>query len=368
MRTKIINEEIFLPEPVGKQPKYWICAYNKRYLFKIGTYKADGSSVYNDVSECMAADIARLINVPVAEYFLCDNDGVKGVLSFDFLDNNLEGPKKEEFIDGVTLINLIDPGFKNTSLVNPKTHQLYTVELIIRSIEKYGLIQDVINMLVYDSLIGNRDRNPSNYGIIINHENNTVRFSPLYDNCTSLGVSMVNHRLRDCVDENGNIVDENHLNTVIHKHIVGKVTLDRFLQYKEKRIWDNLESKRIMDLIDCKKQELLKLVEEEKISIEEYHKTLNKIGNQYRKYDISTLEYQQMIIYLTNYYSDYLEKIVSEIEKNITKENIDQLFDYYIDELPKDRLVFAKELVLRRAKWIVDYYKIHKYESRGKLL
>ena len=111
MRTKIINEEIFLPEPVGKQPKYWICAYNKRYLFKIGTYKADGSSVYNDVSECMAADIARLINVPVAEYFLCDNDGVKGVLSFDFLDNNLKGPKKEEFIDGVTLINLIDPGF-----------------------------------------------------------------------------------------------------------------------------------------------------------------------------------------------------------------------------------------------------------------
>ena len=368
MRTKIIKEEIYMPEPVGKQPKYWICAYGKRYLFKIGTFKNDNTSVYNDVSECMAADIAKLIQIPVANYYLCENDGVKGVLSYDFLDNELEGPKKEEFIDGVTLINLIDPGFKNTSLVNPKTHQLYTADLIIQSVLKYNLMQDVINMFVYDSLIGNRDRNPSNYGIIINHENNSIRLAPLYDNCTSLGVSMVDHRLRQCVDEFGNIVNEEKLDLVIHKHIVGKVTLDRFHQYKEKRIWDNLESKRIMDLIDNKKKELLVLVEEGKLSINDYHKMLNKIGDSYRKYDISTLEYQQMISYLTHYYPEYIEDIINKIEQNVTRENIDKLFDYYKDELPIDRLVFAKELVLRRANWIVEFYKINKYESRGKLL
>ena len=368
VRTKIINEEIYLPEPVGKQPKYWICAYGKRYLFKIGTFKSDGSPVYNDVSECMAADIAKLLDIPVADYYLCENDGVKGVLSYDFLDNDLEGPKKEEFIDGVTLINLIDPGFKNTSLINPKTHQLYTADLVIQSVLKYNLMQDVINMFVYDSLIGNRDRNPSNYWIIINHENNSIRFAPLYDNCTSLGISMVEHRLRACVDEFGNIVDEENLNLVIHKHIVGKVTLDRFLQYKEKRVWDNLESKRIMDLIDSKKKELLVLVEEGKLSKYEYHKLLNKVGEGYRKYDVSTLEYQQMISYLTAFYPELIESIILKIENSITKENVDKLFDYYKDELPIDRLNFAKELVLRRAKWIVEYYKVNKYESRGKLL
>ena len=218
------------------------------------------------------------------------------------MDNKLKGPKKEEFIDGVTLINIIDPGFKNTSLVNPKTHQLYTADLIIQSVLKYNLMEDVINMFVYDSLIGNRDRNPSNYGIIINHETDQIRFAPLYDNCTSLGVSMVDHRLHECVDENGNIIDEQQLDLVIHKHIVGKVTLDRFHQYKEKRAWDKIE------------------------------------------------------------------QIIDKIEKNITRENIDKLFDYYQDELPPDRLRFAKELVLRRANWIVEYYKVNKYESRGKLL
>ena len=368
MRAKIINEEIYLPEPVGKQPKYWICAYDKRYLFKIATSKQDNTPVYNDVSECMAADIAKLINIPVAQYYLCENDGKKGVITLDFLDNTLTGPKKEEFIDGVTLINLVDPGFKNTSLINPKTHQLYTADLIMQSVLKYDLMQDVINMLVYDSLIGNRDRNPSNYGIIINHQTNQIKFAPLYDNCTSLGVSMVDHRLAKCIDKAGNIIDEQQLDLVIHKHIVGKVTLDRFLQYKEKRAWDNMESRRIMDLIDSKKEELLKLVEENKVSLAEYHKILNKIGDTYRKYDVSTLEYQQMISYLTLFYSENIEPIIDSIEKNITKENIDELFDYYQDELPPDRLRFAKELVLRRANWIVNYYKVNKYESRGKLL
>ena len=32
MRAIIIDEEIYLPEPVGKQPKYWIIAYDKRLM------------------------------------------------------------------------------------------------------------------------------------------------------------------------------------------------------------------------------------------------------------------------------------------------------------------------------------------------
>lgn len=368
MRVKLIDDEIYLPEPVGKQPKFWICAYDKRYLFKISTFKQDGSPIFNDVSECMASDIARLIDIPVAEYYLCENKGEKGILTPDFLKNDLIGPKKEEFIDGVTLINLIDPGFKNTSLINPKTHQLYTAELIIQSVLKYGLMSDVINMFVYDCLIGNKDRNPSNYGIIINHQNNSIRLAPLYDNCTSLGVSMVEHRLHSCIDKDGNIIDENQLNLVIHKQILGKVTLDRFHQYKEKRIWDNFESRRIANLIDQKKKELIILVDQGKLSISDYHKILKKIGNEYRKYDVSTLEYQQMIKYLTLFYSEYIEDIMHKIETNINKDTIDKVFDYYKDELPIDRLNFAKELVLRRSKWMVNYYKQNKREKGGKIL
>lgn len=368
MRTTIIDEEIYLPEPVGKQPKYWITAYGKRFLFKISTLKADGTPVYNDVSECIAEDIAHLINVPVASYYLCENNGEKGVLTFDFLDNEVGKSKKEEFFDGVYLISQIDPGFKNGSLINPKTHQMYTVDLILQSVERFGIKKEIFDMLIYDALIGNRDRNPSNYGIIINHEQRSVRLAPMYDNCTSLGISMVDHRLAKCIDKYGNIVDEEHLNEVVHKHIVGKVTLDRFLQYKEKREWDNIESKRIIDLIEQEKKRIYPLKEAGLITEEDYHKQLRKIGNEYRKYDVSKLNYQTLIMYLTNFYSEDIEDIMNRISENITEEKIDNIINNYADELPIDRMRIAREIVLRRAKWMSEYYKLNKYESRGKLL
>jgi len=366
MRVKIFREEIFLPEPVGKQPKYWLLSYGNKYLFKLATLKNDGTPIYNDVSECMAADLSRYLGIPTAEYYLCDNNGEKGVITRDFLDNDLEGPKKEEFFDGVYLIHQIDPGFKNKWLINPKTHQYYTVDLILRSVEEYGLMKDALNMLVFDALIGNRDRNPSNYGIIVNHKNGSVRFAPLYDSCASLGISMVDHRLAKCFDDKGDIVDEEHLNVVIHKHIVGKVTLDRFLQYKEKIIWDKEETKRILSLIEICRRELLPLLEEDLISQGFYHEQLNKVGSQYRKFDITTLEYQSLISYLTLNYSEEIEEIMDKISC-LNKEVIDKLFDCYADELPVNRMNMAKTIVIERAKWMSEFYINNKSESRGRL-
>ena len=364
VRIKILEEDVFLPEPVGKQPKYWFRSFGNRYLFKFATFKENGTPVYNDVSECMAADVAKYIGIPVAEYYLCENNEKMGVVTKDFLNNDMEGPKREEFFDGVYLIGQIDPGFKNTSLINPKTHQYYTVDLVIRSVEKYGLQKDVLNMLVYDALIANRDRNPSNYGIIVNHESGKVRFAPLYDNCTSLGVSMASHRLDKCIASKGMIVDDEHLNVVIHKHFVGKVTLERFSQYQDKRIWDNQEEKRILSLIEDKRRELLPLLESGQISIDDYHKQLNRVGNQYRKFDVSTLQYQTLIAYLTLNYSHEIEDIMKNIS-TIDQDVIDRLFDYYKEDVPIDRINMAKQIVLRRAKWMTDYYYKNRNESRG---
>ncbi len=367
MRIKISTGNEILPEPVGKQPKYWFKANGNSYLFKLATLKNDGTPIYNDVSECMAADMARFIGVPTATYYLCDNNGQLGVITKDFLNNDLEGPKREEFFDGVFLISQIDPGFKNTSLINPQTHQYYTVDLILRSVEKYGIRKDVLNMLVFDSLIGNRDRNPSNYGIIINHEDNTVRFAPLYDSGTSLGISMVGHRLEKCFDKNGLVVDVEQLYDVIHKQNLGKVTLDRFLQYQDKRVWDREEEKRILTLIEEKRKELLPKVEREELTRKAYHRELHKIGNKYRKFDVSTLQYQTLISYLTLNYSDDLEEIMNNIRR-INEDVINEIFDRYKDELPVERLNMAKQMVLERAKWMIQFYYANKKESRGKII
>lgn len=368
MRLDIPKSEIYMEEPVGKQPKYWFLSYGNRYLFKKASYKADKSPIYNDVSECLAGEIASLLGLKHAPYYLCNNNGEDGVITPDFLNNEVGKPKKEEFYDGVYLINQIDHDFKNTSLINPKTHQYYTADLVIRSVYKYGLLKDVLNMFIYDCLIANRDRNPSNYGIIVNHEENTIKFAPLFDNASSLGISMVDHRLAKCIDKFGHIVDDSHLNLVIHKQLTGKVTLERHMQYSEKAKWDKEEEKRILTLIENKRKELQILLDKKLITLEQYHKELYAVGNQYRKFNIVDLRYQLMISYLTLFYSNEIEDIINTIKDRITPDNINKIFDLYKDYIPIDRLNMAKQVVLRRANWITSFYQNNKMKSEGKLL
>ena len=367
-RINIDSASFYLEESIGSQRKKWIVMYMQKYLFKETTIKSDGTSTYNDIAECLAYGIGRLIGISCAEYYLCSLRGINGIITPDFLDNTPSFEKKEELISGTSLISRIDPNFKNMSLVNPKTHQYYTVSLVLDSVLEYGFVKEALEMLVFDSLIGNEDRNPSNYGIIINHESGKKRFAPLYDNAKSLGISMVDHRLRKCYNVDGEMIDQLHTDTVMHHHIVGKITLERQMQYKEKNLWDIKETTRILGMIEQRKRELSTLLEKGQISQFEYHKQLYEIGNQYRKYDITTIEYRPLIEYLTTYYSNYIEDIVLRIKENINEENIENLFSQYSNELPPDRMEFAKKMVLERANWIVTYFEENKERNRGKLL
>mgnify|MGYP003295132964 CR=1 FL=1 len=206
---------------------------------------------------------------------------------------------------------------------------------------------------------------PSNYGIILNHETGQYRFAPLYDNGTSLGISIVDHRLAACIDTEGNIINETQLDEVVHNQFLGKVTLERFFQYKEKYEWDRKEMTRIANKIEEKKYELQKVVASRRISMDEYHKQLYKISKERRTYDIANLEYKTLIAYLTNYYPEYIEGIMETIKQQITEEHINKIFNYYKEELPPDRMRMAKEVVLRRAKWMVEYYYNNRLENGG---
>ncbi len=364
MRRNIDASEFYLYEALGKQKKEWVVLDNELYLFKIATIRKDGSSVYNDVSECIASDVGKLLDIPVAEYNLCVKNGKKGVISKNFL-NNESSPKRYELVDGVSLIRMIDPGFKNMQLLNPDTHQLYTVSLLLESVGKYGLIKEALEMIVFDALIANRDRNPSNYGIINDLQTGTHTFSPLYDSCTSFGMSMGDERLDKCISLRTLEINDEMLNVVIHKHITSKLTIERSLQYKEKRTWDNHQITKILSEIHTEKKQLEALVEKRMLSISEYHKRLKNIEKKYKKFDVTTVTYQPLIEYLTTFYPNEIKDIMSKIKENITLESITGILNTYVDEIPTERLIFAEELVLRRAEWMVNYFE-QNFEIGGK--
>ncbi len=46
------------------------------------------------------------------------------------------------------------------------------------------LEKSYVTMVLFDILVGQADRTPSNYGVIINNGQRTMRLSPLFDNAT----------------------------------------------------------------------------------------------------------------------------------------------------------------------------------------
>ena len=87
------------------------------------------------------------------------------------------------------------------------------------------------------------------------------------------------------------------------------------------------------------------------------------MGNQYRKFDITTLQYQTLMKYLTFNYPNEIEEVMHNVAK-LDREKIDEVFDKYKEQLPIARLNMAKELVSRRASWMKNYYYENKNESR----
>lgn len=359
MRVNIDDFDFYLDEPVGKENKMWIKDKSgNRYLFKEAQIREDKTKVYNDISECIAADIAKLLGLPTADYYLCTFNGKEGVITPDFLNND-SNKKKEELFDGTFLIFLVDPEFNNMSLINKKTYQYYTVSLLLESVERFGITTDAINMLVYDALIANKDRNPSNYGIIVNHETSKIRFAPLFDNGTSLGITLNQKHFNSFFkteNQNLSIVDNNRLNLYLHSYIRSKVTIDRHFHFKEIVEWKKKQTDMVSLLIEQEKQKLTILLKEEKITTNQYHKLLYNIGKNYTGYDISTVSYQPLIEYLATFYLESIGDIINKISCVITKDNLDKLLKPYEELLPISNLNFAKQLILERASWIVNYY------------
>lgn len=339
MRINIDNWEEYAIETTGKQEKKWLISNNSMYLYKEATRREDGTYALNDVSECMASDIAGLIKVCCAKYFLCERKGVKGVITPNFLNNNgLGKAKKEELILGFDLINAVDPGFKPKSFENPKTHDLYTVSLVLKSIEEYNLEIQALEMIIFHLLIGNHDCNTSNWGIIKDLETKRVRFTPLYDNGASLGIPLEDKRINKelaMVNDNIVILNSNSLEKIIHHYMFSRIVLGQVFQKDQERQWNT------------------------------DHIIRNAPGE---KYDFRMVEYQPMMEYLTSLYPEEISNIMDRIQTYINEDNITNIIDRYSDELDAPRRELAKMVVLERAAWMTSYYQREKDSAMGRLI
>lgn len=104
-------------------------------------------------------------------------------MSYNILD------KYETLYEGVTYIQRVYPFYDKRKLVDKDSGDKYSVQMIKKCVDNSDF-EHILQMILFDALIGNSDRHSNNWGIItgidIDKSVLVFRFCPLYDNGSSL--------------------------------------------------------------------------------------------------------------------------------------------------------------------------------------
>lgn len=292
----------YYQETRGTNEKEWVLSpSNQLFLYKQTQIKEDNTSTNAHYSECIYQDIASLIHINCAKAELAQIKKKKGIISYYFLKQN------EELIDFNALIQNIRQDFIPKSLKCKKTGEHYSIELILEAVkavvyarEEYKKIRKkIVELIIMDALCDHYDRNPSNMALIRNYNktiNKQFSFSPIYDNGTSLYMSLPVEVAQMYLEmENGiEILDNNIISKIGFSDTRGASYKD-LLEYIFKHYFNDTND--IVNNIEyyITEDNLTNIVFSSKYkNLDKYHKKLllikvlynkNKILNLYKKYE-----------------------------------------------------------------------------------
>lgn len=179
--------------PVRKSnPKTW-----HKYIAKT----AEKWYPHESVIEYMINKIGSVLGLNVNKVHLVQANGQIRFLSQYFLKEN------ERLIHGAEICgeHLKDQIFAKEVANNKKSaREFFTFEFIEEALkcvypDNYeALIEGLIDMIVFDAIIGNNDRHFYNWGVIDNKtdSNKIVRFAPIYDSARGLYWNMSDENIR----------------------------------------------------------------------------------------------------------------------------------------------------------------------------
>lgn len=164
-------------EGSGRSEKIWL---QNPETGQIGLFKFKKDEGTTDhVSECIAYRLAMVLDIPCAKFELGRYRDREGSMSYNIIEN-----PEEILIEGIHFIYYTYPSYNDETFIDEKTHHKYSIEMIVKSIEKFVSIDEFLNMIIFDFLIGNTDRHQSNWAMI--SSDSKMKWSPLYDNSSSL--------------------------------------------------------------------------------------------------------------------------------------------------------------------------------------
>ncbi len=252
----------------GVNEKCWIDVGGRPALFKKTQIREDGTHTNAHYAEVFVSDLCKKVDFNCAETDIANRNGEIGCISYNFLQPG------DELIDFASLIQNIRTTFDSKKMLDPETNERYSIPLILEALEEectnteeFDLAkQEFLKSCIIDSLIEHYDRNPSNIAIIKNKDG--VHLSPMFDNGTSLSISVPSYVIEE------NIQEETWMNeTRERNHSKIGVEGERCSNYD--KLLDYILSnyyKEVKDLLDKINKELTPDVIQEMLDDEKYER------------------------------------------------------------------------------------------------
>lgn len=174
-------------EGSGRSEKQWLQSPDG----KIGLFKwpktdpVTGHTTYEHISEHLAHQIGNIVGVPTANVEIGEYDSRIGSMSY------LVNGSNEELREGAWFLLGKHPFYDLNTLQDTATGKYYSIEHIFEITSNEFIRGFWIDMMLFDFLIGNRDRHQNNWAFLLPIEDKEktvirVRPCPLYDNGSSL--------------------------------------------------------------------------------------------------------------------------------------------------------------------------------------
>lgn len=259
------NEYVGASEGSGASEKIWLINPDNN---QVGLFKFKKDIYTTDhISECIAYQLACLLDIKCAKFELGTYNGREGSMSYSITND------KQILIEGIHFIVREYSEFDTNTLVNRRTNERYSLEMIKKSIEQYIDFKDFLIIPIFDFLIGNSDRHQSNWAML--SEEGNMCLSPLYDNSSSLCAYMDENELTACLGKDKmkwqSIVDSKSRSIIrIHVHDVKKPTHLEVLKYIKEYYYEDTKDfalRIISRITDDNIDNILKMYSDDDLSV-----------------------------------------------------------------------------------------------------
>ena len=260
-------------EGSGRSEKQWLQSSDGDIgLFKWPkVFPQTGRTTYEHISEHLAHQIGEMINIPTANVEIGEFDYRIGSMSY------LVNESYEELREGAWFLLGKYPHYDINTLRDRSTGQYYSIQQIFSLTDSESIRYFWLDMMVFDYLIGNRDRHQNNWAFLLPIEDKNkrivrVRPCPLYDNGSSLCCYVEDsqidqylgrdlQRINSLVDTQSKSIirlDPNSKRLPSHSEVV-RFLINKYPYAREKtgQILEKLTDIRIRELLDLYPDELL---------------------------------------------------------------------------------------------------------------